>query len=136
MSTYSLNSLAAETPYHGAAHYTDKLQQVYQNGLVGVAANKANNFSVSHLLDLEELPSRENCAMYANTAVVEANNNNTLHTNHNTAGSPPGQQPHHQLTPSSCAHNNGNPVTPEDDRKSGEPLGSGRHDHGTSSPHV
>lgn len=119
MSTYNLGALAAETQYGASpASHFDKLQQAYQNGLVGVH-NKAN-FSVSHLLDLEELP-RENCAMYANTAVET--NNNTIHTNHNT--SPVGAT---HNGPSSCAHSNiGAPVTPEDDRKSGKRKSQGKN---------
>lgn len=58
MSSYSLSVQPTEHPF---ATNFDKVA-AYQNALQN---NKAN-FSVSHLLDLEELPS-ENCAMYANT---------------------------------------------------------------------
>ncbi|XP_069121311.1 paired mesoderm homeobox protein 2-like [Argopecten irradians] len=58
MSSYTLSATSAE---HQFANNFDKVA-AYQNALQN---NKAN-FSVSHLLDLEELPS-ENCAMYANT---------------------------------------------------------------------
>lgn len=57
MSTYGLTS----ADHHPFANNFDKVA-AYHNALQN---NKAN-FSVSHLLDLEELPS-ENCAMYANT---------------------------------------------------------------------
>ena len=57
MSTYGL----ASADHHQFANNFDKVA-AYHNALQN---NKAN-FSVSHLLDLEELPS-ENCAMYANT---------------------------------------------------------------------
>ena len=62
MSSYHLGeSVNAETPYsHG--QYSDK-GHYHPNSPYTI---KQANFSVSHLLDLEELP-RENCAMYANT---------------------------------------------------------------------
>ena len=55
--------------------YVDKVgaQQQQDQSAAGdfggsLVANKPANFSVSHLLDLEELP-RENCAMFASTAL-------------------------------------------------------------------
>ncbi|XP_041370532.1 paired mesoderm homeobox protein 2-like [Gigantopelta aegis] len=57
MSSYGITATGAEHPF---GTNFDKIHH-FQNAL----HNKAN-FSVSHLLDLEELPS-ENCAMFANT---------------------------------------------------------------------
>ena len=57
MSSYGITATGPEHPF---GTNFDKIHH-FQNAL----HNKAN-FSVSHLLDLEELPS-ENCAMFANT---------------------------------------------------------------------
>ena len=47
-------------------------QQQPATGEFPTAVNKTANFSVSHLLDLEELP-RENCAMFATPTALDGN---------------------------------------------------------------
>lgn len=84
MNSYNLGAGSAATenifPQHPNAsellrEYVDKVgaqQQQDQSGAGdfpgSLGVNKTANFSVSHLLDLEELP-RENCAMFAATAL-------------------------------------------------------------------
>lgn len=59
MSSYSL---AVQPDHHQFASNFDKVHAYHQS----VLQNNKANFTVSHLLDLEELPS-DNCAMFANT---------------------------------------------------------------------
>ncbi len=88
MSSYSL-AVGSETHYHHH-HSNNTVFDKVQSYSPGLGGNKAN-FTVSHLLDLEELP-RENCAMYTNT---DPATNPHGHTN--------GHTPH--LNNSMCANN-------------------------------
>ena len=56
----------------GAQQQLQHDQQQPATGEFPSAANKTANFSVSHLLDLEELP-RENCAMFATATALDGN---------------------------------------------------------------
>lgn len=76
MSSYAL---ASADHHHQFTNY-DKVA-AYHNAL----QNSKANFSVSHLLDLEELPS-ENCAMFANTEPQPGLPTQTCTPNMNGAG--------------------------------------------------
>eukprot|EP00918_Siedleckia_nematoides_P080373 GHVU01176297.1.p1 GENE.GHVU01176297.1~~GHVU01176297.1.p1 ORF type:complete len:312 (+),score=22.10 GHVU01176297.1:200-1135(+) len=117
MSTYALPPVGEQ---QFTSHF-DKVHMVqnYQNSLhhhhvTQLSLKGQGNFSVSHILDLEELP-RENCAMYANT-------------DHGGSPSPPHNHHHSSMNQSSCAHSNSNKTSPalsekdrgSDDQKSDE----------------
>lgn len=101
MSTYALPPVGEQ---QFTSHF-DKVHMVqnYQNSLhhhhaTQLSLKGQGNFSVSHILDLEELP-RENCAMYANT-------------DHGGSPSPPHNHHHSSMNQSSCAHSNSNKTSP------------------------
>ena len=127
MSSYGI----ASAYYTPAAYYDHKFQHYN-------AINKPNNFSVSHLLDLEELP-RENCAMYANTDMTHKASNHSggpggpgmlLHTvpDRPSPASPP-LSPNKLINnnnssnmTSSCIHIKPSSLSPDLDKKSGESI--------------
>ena len=99
MSGYGLTLSSDAQQYHHHGVY-DKVQHSYSPGGLTVV-NKAN-FSVSHLLDLEELP-RENCNMYANTDLATSPHGQT--NGHHTS---PHHTPHSNNNSAMCGNNTNN----------------------------
>jgi hypothetical protein len=111
MSSYALSQQhqpqQQEQPYQYSPY--DRLYQYHHKQFQGP---QGQNFSVSHLLDLEELP--RDCAMYASN-----NNNDQEHLQHHNQLHP-GQNQHLQSPPPPSCLRSSAPDSPDSHKLSGE----------------